>query len=470
MTKGKKVKKSPLIKYLFVSMLILTIVTVGLIKFIDILPNNYFGILVGVFAIINFVLSILLFNSKILIRIFGGLLTTCYMFIMIVAIIYELNTIDFLKKIGKNEYKTLNYHVMVLNDSKINKLSDINGKKITLVDEYSEDVIRILSKDVNFKYEKVVLYTDLSDKLIKKQAEIIIIEDSVLRILEDENPDFISNSKTIYNFTVDIKQKEVKKSVNITKKPFNVFISGIDTYGNINSVSRSDVNLIATINPENHTIILTSIPRDYYVKLYDKNEYDKLTHAGIYGIDTSIKTIEDFMNIKINYYVKVNFTSLVKVVDELGGIDVDSKFAFTSQDGFTYKKGINHLNGKEALSFSRERKALPRGDKSRGENHQAVLTAIINKSLTKSVLTKYSSLIKSLKPSLVTNFTNSEITDFIKMQLDRNIKWKITYLNLDGTDGYEYTYSYTKNKLYVMIPDQSSIDSASMTINENFKK
>lgn len=470
MTKGKKVKKSPLIKYLFVSMLILTIVTVGLIKFIDILPNNYFGILVGVFAIINFVLSILLFNSKILIRIFGGLLTTCYMFIMIVAIIYELNTIDFLKKIGKNEYKTLNYHVMVLNDSKINKLSDINGKKITLVDEYSEDVIRILSKDVNFKYEKVVLYTDLSDKLIKKQAEIIIIEDSVLRILEDENPDFISNSKTIYNFTVDIKQKEVKKSVNITKKPFNVFISGIDTYGNINSVSRSDVNLIATINPENHTIILTSIPRDYYVKLYDKNEYDKLTHAGIYGIDTSIKTIEDFMNIKINYYVKVNFTSLVKVVDELGGIDVDSKFAFTSQDGFTYKKGINHLNGKEALSFSRERKALPRGDKSRGENHQAVLTAIINKSLTKSVLTKYSSLIKSLKPSLVTNFTNSEITDFIKMQLDKNIKWKITYLNLDGTDGYEYTYSYTKNKLYVMIPDQSSIDSASMTINENFKK
>ncbi|MBO4601225.1 MAG: LCP family protein [Bacilli bacterium] len=470
MTKGKKVKKSPLIKYLFVSMLILTIVTVGLIKFIDILPNNYFGILVGVFAIINFVLSILLFNSKILIRIFGGLLTTCYMFIMIVAIIYELNTIDFLKKIGKNEYKTLNYHVMVLNDSKINKLSDINGKKITLVDEYSEDVIRILSKDVNFKYEKVVLYTDLSDKLIKKQAEIIIIEDSVFRILEDENPDFISNSKTIYNFTVDIKQKEVKKSVNITKKPFNVFISGIDTYGNINSVSRSDVNLIATINPENHTIILTSIPRDYYVKLYDKNEYDKLTHAGIYGIDTSIKTIEDFMNIKINYYVKVNFTSLVKVVDELGGIDVDSKFAFTSQDGFTYKKGINHLNGKEALSFSRERKALPRGDKSRGENHQAVLTAIINKSLTKSVLTKYSSLIKSLKPSLVTNFTNSEITDFIKMQLDKNIKWKITYLNLDGTDGYEYTYSYTKNKLYVMIPDQSSIDSASMTINENFKK
>ena len=470
MTKGKKVKKSPLIKYLFVSMLILTIVTVGLIKFIDILPNNYFGILVGVFAIINFVLSILLFNSKILIRIFGGLLTTCYMFIMIVAIIYELNTIDFLKKIGKNEYKTLNYHVMVLNDSKINKLSDINGKKITLVDEYSEDVIRILSKDVNFKYEKVVLYTDLSDKLIKKQAEIIIIEDSVFRILEDENPDFISNSKTIYNFTVDIKQKEVKKSVNITKKPFNVFISGIDTYGNINSVSRSDVNLIATINPENHTIILTSIPRDYYVKLYDKNEYDKLTHAGIYGIDTSIKTIEDFMNIKINYYVKVNFTSLVKVVDELGGIDVDSKFAFTSQDGFTYKKGINHLNGKEALSFSRERKALPRGDKSRGENHHAVLTAIINKSLTKSVLTKYSSLIKSLKPSLVTNFTNSEITDFIKMQLDKNIKWKITYLNLDGTDGYEYTYSYTKNKLYVMIPDQSSIDSASMTINENFKK
>lgn len=468
MANKKKTKKSPLIKYLFTSMLILSFVTIFLIKFIDILPNNYFGILVAFFAIIIFVLSALLFNSKIVIRVLGGLITTFYIFVLIIAIIYELNTIDFLKKIGKSEYSTLNYRVMVLNNSGINELKDVNGKKIALVNDYSDEVIRVLNKKINYKYELVNQYTDLSDKLLKGQIEVIIIEDSVYHILEEESENFIDNAKTIYEFSIDIKQKDIKKKVDITKKSFNIFVSGIDTYGNINSVSRSDVNIIITINPTAHKIILTSIPRDYFVKLNGKDEYDKLTHAGIYGVDASIKTIEDFLGIKINYYIKLNFTSLVKIVDKLDGIDVDSKFSFTSQDGYTFKKGINHMNGKEALSFARERKSLPRGDKSRGENHQAILTAIINKALTKSVLTKYNGLLKSLKPSIVTNLTDSEITDFIKMQLDKNITWEITYLNLDGTDGFEYTYSYSKNKLYVMIPDEESILEASNKINENF--
>ena len=128
------------------------------------------------------------------------------------------------------------------------------------------------------------------------------------------------------------------------------------------------------------------------------------------------------------------------------------------------------MNGKEALSFARERKALPKGDKSRGENQQAVLAGIINKALTKSILTKYNSLLKTLKPSMVTNLSDNEITDFIKMQIDKDIKWDIIYVNLDGTDGYEYTYSYAKNKLYVMIPDEESVLNASEIINSNFKK
>lgn len=470
MSRRKKTKTSPIVKYFIVSMIILSCVTVGLIKFIDILPNNYFGVLISVFVIVDFALCSLLLSSKIFVRILAGLISTFYLFIMIVAIIYELNTIDFLKKIGKSEYSTLNYHVMVLKNSKLKNIKDVNGEKIALVDEYSDEVVKSLSKEINFTYEKCLLYTDLSDKLLTGHINVIVIEESALRILEDENPDFVNSAKTIHNFKIDIKQKEIKKSVNITKKPFNIFISGIDTYGKINSVSRSDVNIIATVDPSSHKILLTSIPRDYYVKLYEKNEYDKLTHAGIYGIDTSVKTIEEFLNIKINYYVKVNFTSLVKVVDTLDGIDVDSKFEFTSMDGYSFKKGINKMNGKQALSFSRERTALPRGDKSRGENHQAVLTAIINKAMNKSILSKYNSLIKSLKPSMVTNFTNKEITDFIKMQLKNNSGWNIEYINLDGTDGYEYTYSYSKNKLYVMIPDETSINETSTRINEIFKK
>lgn len=470
MGRHKKNKTSPLIKYLFTSMLIITAVALGLIKFIDIFPGKYFTILVGVFVIICFVLSCFLFNRKPILKILGGLTTTAYMFIMIIAIVYELNTIDFLKKIGESEYSTLNYSVLVLEKSNVNKLSDLKNEKMGLVEDNFDAVSSMLNKKVNVKYEKYDFYTELTDKLQKEQIKAIVIEDSLLDILRDENLDVVNKSKVIDKFSVDVKQKDIKKKVNVTKKPFNIYISGIDTYGKINSVSRSDVNMVLTVNPKKKTILITSIPRDYFVKLHGYDEYDKLTHAGIYGVNTSVKTVEDIFGIKINYYVKVNFTSLVKIVDTIDGIDVNSKYAFISQDGYKFNEGKNHLNGKEALSFTRERKNLPDGDRSRVENHQEVLSAIINKSLNKNILSKYNSLIKSLKPSMVTNFTNSEITSFIKMQLKHNYDWKIEYVSLDGTDGYEYTYSYPKNKLYVMIPSSESVEDAINKINENMKK
>ena len=269
---------------------------------------------------------------------------------------------------------------------------------------------------------------------------------------------------------MDIKQKSIKDKVNITKETFNVFISGIDTYGSVNSVSRSDVNIVMTINPEYKKIILTWIPRDYYVKLYNINEYDKLTHAGIYGVETSVKTVEELLDIDINYYIKLNFTSLTKTVDTFDGITVDSKYAFTSKDGYKFTRGKNELDGKKALSFVRERKNLPNGDKSRGENQLAVLGAIINKATSQAIISKYNSFLKTLKQTLVTNLSNKEITDFIKMQIDKNVKWEIINVTLDGTDGYEYTYSYTKNKLYVMIPDEDSVALAKEMISSNFNE
>ena len=470
MVKKKKRKSSALIKYLFISMLIITFITIGLIYFIDILPINYFRILTGLIVTIDFVFSCLLFSGKPVVRVFGGLITAIYIILMMFAIIYELNTIDFLKKIGENEYITLNYNVVVLKDSNYKKASDIKDEKVGITNDCKDEVKNKLTKKVKVNYAKYTNYTELVDKLLDKSLNVIVLEDSEISILEEENENFSNKTKIIYEFSVDIKQKSIKDKADIRKESFNIFLSGIDTYGSINSASRSDVNMVLTINPKEGKMILTSIPRDYYVKLSNISEKDKLTHAGMYGIETSVNTVEDLLNIKINYYIKVNFTSLVKTVNTLGGIDVDSKYAFRSRDGYTYKKGINHMNGKEALSFARERKALPKGDKSRGENQQAVLAGIINKALTKSILTKYNSLLKTLKPSMVTNLSNNEITDFIKMQIDKDIKWDITYVNLDGTDGYEYTYSYAKNKLYVMIPDEESVLNASEIINSNFKK
>ena len=470
MPRKKKKKHSPLIVYLFISMLIITSITIGLIYFIDILPFNYFSLLTGLILVIDLIFSVMLFSSKPVVKIFGGLVTTFYILIMILAIIYELNTIDFLKKIGDKEYITLNYNVVVLKSSSYTDLPSIKGEKVGIVNGYNEEVTSKLDKKVKVKYTSYSNYSELVDRLINKHINVILLEDSQYKILEEEYTGFENKVSVIYKFSVDVKQKTEKEKTDITKKPFNIFISGIDTYGNINSVSRSDVNMIMSINPTDKKILLTSIPRDYYVKLSGINEYDKLTHAGMYGIDTSIDTVETLLDTKINYYIKVNFSSLVKVVNTLDGIDVDSKYQFTSQDGYSFKKGINHLDGKKALSFARERKALPDGDRSRGENHQAVLAAIINKASSKSILTNYNSLLKSLKPSLVTNLSNKELTSFIKMQIDKDIKWNITYVNLDGSDGYEYTYSYAKNKLYVMIPDEETVENAKEEIRKILEK
>lgn len=468
---GRRKKKRPIIvKYLFVMLICISLLTVGLIYFIDILPKNYFGVLAGLFGFIDLVLSIMILSRNKKICALGSFIGLIFSILLIFAIIYELNTIDFLKRIGKNNYLTLNYSVVVLKDSKYNNISDIKNLNVGITDSIKEESKTKLNKKVKINYKDYKDYTILADNLINKKISVIILEDSELAILKEEYVNFDSLSKVIYEYSIDVKEKSTLDKVKITEEPFNIFISGIDTYGKINSVSRSDVNMIVTINPKKHKMIITSIPRDYYVKLNGKNEYDKLTHAGVYGIDTSINTIEDFLDIDINYYFKVNFTSLVKIVNTLDGIEVNSKYKFTSQDNYKYNEGINKLNGEEALSFARERKSLPNGDKSRGENHQAVLTGIINKAISKNIITKYNGLLKTLDGSFVTNLTNKEITNFIKMQIDKDIKWDIEYINLDGTDSYEYTYSYKKNKLYVMIPDKNSVKEASNTINKYSKK
>lgn len=466
----KKRKRSALTKYLFVSIFLVSFIVLFLIYFIDILPKNYFAILFGLFMTINIIFSCMLFSRSNVVSGFGKFFSAVYMILMIIASIYELNTIDFLKKIGDSEYLTINYNVVVLKSSNYKKINDIKDAKLGILNSYSEDVLTKLSKKVSVNYYKSNNYAQLVDKLFDGSLKVILLEDSAIDILSEEDEEFKDRINIIYEYSIDIKQKSIKDKVNITKEPFNIYISGIDTYGSVNSVSRSDVNIVMTVNPKDEKIILTWIPRDYYVKLYNVNEYDKLTHAGIYGVESSVKTIEELLGIDINYYVKLNFSSLIKTVDTLDGITVDSKYSFTSQDGYKYSRGKNNLNGKRALSFVRERKALPNGDKSRGENQLNVLSAIIDKAFSKSIITKYNSVLKTLKQSFVTNLSNNEITDFIKMQIDKNINWEIINITLDGSDGYEYTYSYSKNKLYVMLPDQEKVDEATQIINDNFTK
>lgn len=226
--------------------------------------------------------------------------------------------------------------------------------------------------------------------------------------------------------------------------------------------------MVVTVNPKKHKILLTSIPRDYYVSLYGKNSYDKLTHAGIYGVDVSVRTIEELLDIEINYYVKVNFTSLVKLVETLDGIDVYSKYDFTSKDGYNYKEGYNALNGEKTLSFVRERDAFSNSGV-RLENQIATLEALILKVTDPSIIIKYNSLLKSLQNSFVTNLDVYDITSFIKKQIDDSAySWEVTSQVLDGSDSYEYTYSYNAGELYVIKPNNETIINAHKKIKEMF--
>ncbi len=449
-------------------LVLVTILLLGLIYFINVLPLNYFLIFTGLLAIIDiFIIWLLKLKGKVK-NTCGIILAIVLIALQIWGISYELKTLDFFKQFGFNNYKTESYQVIVLKETKKADIADLANETIGHLETDQrpglQKALKELTKKITFTTQSYANNDELFKALDQHTIAALVIEETELAILTEENQDFMSNYQTIYTQDVELEIKNTLKEVNVLNEPFNIYISGIDTYGKITKVSRSDVNIIASVNPKTHQILLTSIPRDYYVTLAGYNAKDKLTHAGIYGIETSIATLENLLDTEINYYVKVNFTSLIKVVDALDGITVDSKYSFTSQDGYTYQKGINELNGEEALSFVRERKAFSGGDRTRGENQELVLSAIINKALKPSIIINYADLLKAVKGGFITNFEEDDITKIIKKEIDEPHNWQIESISLDGYDSSNYTYSYSKSKLYVMEPNMESVNAAKNTI------
>lgn len=246
---------------------------------------------------------------------------------------------------------------------------------------------------------------------------------------------------------------------------------GGDSYGDINSVSNIDVNMIVSVDPVNRKVLLTSIPRDYYVNFpsFGEDAYDKITHAGYYGIQESVFSVEKLLGVDINYYVKVNFSTIEGVIDAIGGVDVYSDFAFKERafKQYYFTKGLNHLNGRQALAFARERKAFEDGDIQRVKNQQKVLTAIIDKvTSSTAMVTNFSEILNSVSSSFSTNLDAGSINRLVKMQLNDMREWKIDSQNLVGDDLNTYTYSYPGVELYVMKPDMESVNSSSVKIKQ----
>ena len=470
----RKEKVMPFFKFLAIAMAIITIITLCLFYFIDILPGEYFLVLCVLLILFNIIFScLILVRRGAKRRAVGTVLSILYIILLVLVIIYELNTIGFLKKLGFVNYKTENYSVLVLKDSKYEELSDLDGKTMGSLEFTSDglkDAKEKIEKNITIDFKTTSDITALKESFLKEEFASMLIEDSMLAMLNESDSNFANSYKVIYDFSLDVETEDIASEVDITKDAFNIYVSGIDTYGSVSSVSRSDVNMIITVNPKTHKILITSIPRDYYVTLAGKNAKDKLTHAGIYGIEESVATLENLLDININYYVKVNFTSVIDIVDALGGVNVYSKYSFTSQDGYYYNQGYNSVDGKKALSFVRERKSFSEGDRTRVENQAAMIEALINKAISPSIITRYTSLLNALSNSFITNLKTEDITNFIKTQIDDMPSWDIENISLNGTDGFDYTYSYGGTKLYVMIPDNETVINATNKIKTILKE
>ena len=465
-------KKIRTVAYRFVSILlaVVSIIFVSMMFYVDFLPYKYmrtFLIVILIFDLFN----ISFINMKRLkqkVKNTLCLFMVSASFIMIIANVYLGNTLKVLILNGDSKYKIANYSIIVLQDSKYNKISNIKKEKIGFL-KNSESIEaakkKVLDK-IDVTFESYDSSTTLIDDLMHSKINVIILEDSIIDIMKEESDDFLNSIKVIYKFKIKIKTELTTKDVNVTKSPFAIYISGIDTYGEISSVSRSDVNIVMIVNPKNHQVLLISIPRDYYVQLHGiKGAKDKLTHAGIYGIDMSIKTIEDLLEMDINYYVKVNFTSVIDIVDALGGLDVYSEYTFISYSDFKFKEGMNYVNGEQALDFARTRKAFKDGDRQRGKNQQAVIEALIRKSTSKSIITKYNSLLNAINGKYQTNMSMKKITSLIKMQLNDMSPWTVSSYSLNGYDSKDYTYTYNQ-LLYVMKPNEDSVQEAIELIKE----
>lgn len=378
-----------------------------------------------------------------------------------------------LSKIADADSQITRISVIVLDESSYKELSDLKGETIEVNTSVNtknmKTAIEAMQKEEpSIETTENADFSKMADDLYSKETKAILVNEAYNSLLEANHEYFQEETRVIWTYEIEEKLDDISKNVDVTNDVFTVYISGIDTSGKVSTVSRSDVNMLVTVNPKTKQILMTSIPRDYYVTLANKGQKDKLTHAGIFGVDNSVATIENFMNIDVNYYARVNFTSLITMVDALGGITVNSPVAFTTRHGnYQIVKGENQMDGDKALGFVRERYSLSGGDNDRVKNQQRVLSAMLNKMISPAIITNYSKVLKTIAGCFETNMSSNEITSLLQMQLNDMSSWDIIQIQLTGS-GKSMTGGamMPNSKLYYMIPNQDSVDQATSLIKQ----
>ena len=434
---------------------VLAVAFVVLLAWLNVLPAKYFWAGVVLLAVASlFIVPVMYsFRGKKGRKIGATVVAFLLIAVFGVGTYYLADTLNFLGDITSIRQVTEDYHVVVKADFVGEDVSCLSGQTVgTYMDNdlnYSE-AKAMLQKEVNVEYAYEDGISTLLEKLYSGEYPAILMSAASYESLKGEHSELETDTRILYTLKVPVETEDKTSAVDVTKEPFNVYISGIDAEGDIGTVSRSDVNMIATVNPVTHEVLLTAIPRDYYINLPTKGAKDKLTHSGLYGIQETIGAVEDFMGIDINYYVKVNYTTVVKLVDAIGGIEVNSPYTFTTQmmkgmpelNGITFVKGVNHLDGKKALAFCRERHSFVNGDMQRNENQQLVMEGILRKAMSSTtILTSYTSILDAVRNNVEINMSPDQMSAIIKMQLDGMPSWNIQKQAIKGANGTELCYA-----------------------------
>ena len=430
----------------------------------------YTIVLVAVFAVC---LALALRKKK-------KVLTTSLLVIFSIIAAISLFAFKSLVDVAHNMNETASYSeiemsVVVPRDSTVTDVTELsNVQAPTGADGSNIDTLlsHIKSdKGVDLATEKVASYQEAYENLINGSSKAMVFNSAYSSLLEMSYDNYESNFKTIYSYKIKQSIKENEKASN--SNVFNIYISGIDTYGSISTVSRSDVNLILTVNMNTHKILLTETPRDSYVKIPDggANQYDKLTHAGIYGVETSEKTLENLYGISIDYYARLNFDSFLKLIDALGGVTVYNDQAFTAYTNRNYSFEVGNINltsGEEALAFVRERYSLEHGDYDRGNNQMKVIQAILDKMTSLKSVSNYSTIISNVQDSIQTDMKLDTMMKLVNSQLDSGKKFTVTSQEVTGTGstGELTSYAMPSSSLYMIKLDDASVAKASQAIKD----
>ena len=457
---------------------IIVLAFIGALIWINVLPAKYLYALIAVLLLISvFIVPVMYSRHGIKKR---KQISAVFAMVLIagfgVGTWYLTDTIGFLDDIsvgGKLTEIKEDYVVVVNNDSVYTDVSQLAGAGVGTW--MNSDAAYMKAKD-NLQRETAVEYKYLADlnqlfdglaaggyETISQttgfaemqEYNAVFVSSAAYESLKGEREELAETTRVIHTVSIKVGEAAEIKTVDVTKESFNVYVSGLDFTGDISQNYHSDVNMLVTVNPVSHEVLMTSIPRDYYVKLLSRDSMDKLTHTGLYGIQETVGAVEDMMGIDINYYVKVNYNTVVTLVDAMGGIEIDSPYAFTTHgmqdlNGINFVEGYNKLDGRMALAYCRERKSWLDGDMRRNENQQLIMEAIIKKATSSSaILTNYTGILEAVRGNMETSMTTEEMTSLVKMRLSDMPSWDIQKNALKGRNDYQFCYALGFNAAVV---------------------